>query len=355
MKRLNIAYWASVLLICLSITGFANSKYDKKMVREINLSGTWKFSIMFDDNWKNEGYNDSDWDELRVPRKWEEQGYDGYNGYGFYRREVTIPAGLVENQLILDLGYIDDVDEVYVNGTLIGSSGSFPPNYKTSFNARRSYVLPESVLKFGENNTIAVKVFDMEGEGGIVKGEPGIYIQEFPVKLKINLIGQWKFKTRNKDEYKESDFDDSDWDNIMVPGEWENQGYRNYDGCAWYRKTFQATKKLEGDYLVMMAGRIDDIDKVYLNGTWIGQTGENDDFKWCEDGQNGNYFESERAYVFPASLLKSGKNVIAIHVVDGRGAGGIYDGPVGIIEQPEFVNYWKKRSQNMRKHGNRDW
>jgi sialate O-acetylesterase len=342
-----------VLLILIVLPSFGFTGFEKKQVRAINLEGWWKFSIMHTNNWAELNFDDSDWDEIKVPGEWERQGYNGYNGYGFYRTKVRIDRETAESQMYLVLGYIDDVDEVYFNGELIGSTGSFPPNYNTAYNAKRTYFIPATIIKPDQENIIAVKVFDMTGEGGIVKGDIGIYTQEFPINPDVDLVGMWKFTTRNSKQFIEPEYDDSDWDEIMVPGIWEDQGYRNYDGTAWYRKEFSFDKKNEEEYMVMLAGLINDIDMVYLNGTWIGQTGEDEDFYSSHAGNGQDYYISERAYVFPSELLKNGINVVAIKVVDGQQTGGIYDGPVGIVKQSKFVEYWKKRSH--RNRNKNDW
>ena len=41
-------------------------------------------------------------------------------------------------------------------------------------------------------------------------------------------------------------------------------------------------------------------------------------------------------------LKKNQKNVIAVRVLDTGGDGGIYDGPVGIITQTKYIEYWRK-------------
>ena len=64
--------------------------------------------------------------------------------------------------------------------------------------------------------------------------------------------------------------DDNYWKEIFVPAYWEVQGYKNYDGFAWYRKSFVLPEKYSGIKLVLMLGMIDDIDQTYINGTLIG-------------------------------------------------------------------------------------
>lgn len=350
MKTINTIL--TLVFLAFALAAMGSVEYNKKMIKEINLNGSWKFTIINYDNWETNGYNDSDWEEIRVPASWESQGYNGYNGYGYYRKEVVIPEELMDNQLFLILGYVDDVDEVYFNGRIIGATGSFPPKYRSGWDSNRAYLIPASLIRTGERNTIAVKVFDMTGVGGITKGNIGIYMQEYPIKPDIDLVGEWKFNIRNKEEYKQADYDDSRWSTIVAPGIWENQGYRDYNGTAWYRKEFVYDGSFDDEMLVMLAGKIDDVDQVFLNGEWIGQTGHNNYFKTGRIGNN-NYHLAERGYLFPAHLLKRGKNVIAIKVIDGQGAGGISDGPLGIIEQSTYISYWKKRSSKMR--AQRDW
>ncbi len=41
------------------------------------------------------------------------------------------------------LGKIDDADQTYLNGKLIGETGSFPPNYVTQWEKQRIYIIPE--------------------------------------------------------------------------------------------------------------------------------------------------------------------------------------------------------------------
>ncbi len=88
-------------------------------------------------------------------------------------------------------------------------------------------------------------------------------------------------------------------------------------------------------------GKIDDIDQVYINGTLVGSTG-NFPGKNNDPANTGQEYNAFRGYYFPASLLKKGqKNVVAVRVLDTHGVGGIYEGPVGIITQTRYIEYWR--------------
>jgi sialate O-acetylesterase len=146
-------------------------------------------------------------------------------------------------------------------------------------------------------------------------------------------------------DWAASDFDDSNWDEIFVPGKWEDQQYRDYDGYAWYRTKVKYTKDL-GPYLVLLLGRIDDIDQAFVNGQLIGGTGNLvPGESWHVD--TGWEHREFRGYYIPAGLLKQNQeNVIAVRVYDSGGIGGIYEGPVGLITQDHYIDFWRKKKNS---------
>ena len=144
---------------------------------QINLSTNWLFSIGNNDRWANPSYNDQHWETIRVPADWENEGFHGYDGYAWYRTHFKGEQLNPKHPHFLVLGYIDDADEVYFNGELIGRSGKFPPNFKTAYNAFRRYQIPNELINYRGNNVIAVKVYDDGLNGGIVNGVKLGYIR----------------------------------------------------------------------------------------------------------------------------------------------------------------------------------
>jgi sialate O-acetylesterase len=331
----------SALICLLTLSGKGNPGNGDLVLLQ-SLKGSWLFSIGINEEWISPKFNDSGWEAIKVPSPWEDQGFNGYNGYASYRKKFTIPSLYKGRMLYLNMGYIDDVDEVYLNGNKIGSTGSFPPDYTTAYNAERVYYIPEEYINFDASNLIAVKVYDSYDQGGIVSGDIGLYGGKNTVNFDINLQGAWKFMPGDDPRRKESDFNDGLWDEIFVPAKWEDQRYRDYDGYAWYRKSFVWTGNNADEKMVIMMGKIDDIDQVYINGTFVGSTG-NFPEKGRESANTGQEYDAFRGYYLPAGLLKKGqKNVIAVRVLDTGGAGGIYEGPVGIISQTKYIEYWRK-------------
>ncbi|UDF05732.1 sialate O-acetylesterase [Asticcacaulis sp. AND118] len=106
-------------------------------------------------------------------------------------------------------------------------------------------------------------------------------------------------------------FDDSQWPQMPLPGVWERSGIgslRAFDGLMWYRRAVELTAEQAGKTATLKLGRIDERDQVWINGQLVGAT--------LLGSEN-------RAYAIPAGVLKAGRNLIAIRVLDERGAGGL--------------------------------
>ena len=107
--------------------------------------------------------------------------------------EFEMPS-VKENNLVLMLGNIDDIDQVFVNGKLIGSTGDFGNkilsknfnDWDTYWRELRGYEIPEGLLKKSGKNTVAVRVFDQGQNGGIYNGPLGILSNREYHKYKDN-------------------------------------------------------------------------------------------------------------------------------------------------------------------------
>jgi len=310
---------------------------------EIDLKGQWLFEIGDDLAFADPDYNVSDWVKINVPSPWENEGFPGYDGYGWYRIKVKIPDKLYRKIMYLKLGRIDDVDRTYVNGNLIGGKGEFPPKYRTAYDEKRVYEIPSGFLNFGKDNVITVRVFDYGGEGGLVQGEIALYSRKEVLDLNIDLSGKWRFHTGDDERWGRAHFDDRKWKMIGVPAEWEEQGFPRHDGYAWYRKTFRINNKLARKKLILVLGKINDVDQVFFNDAKIGETGNFPKDSDSDDNIRGRK-NTERAYFIPPYLIKTnGLNTIAVRVYDMGKTGGIYSGYVGIVTRMEFLRYTKQK------------
>jgi sialate O-acetylesterase len=331
MKK-QLSLTALILALWLQ-SGFASNL---EMV--VNLKGQWKFNIGDDPAWAQKDYNDSNWDEVKAPSSWENQGYVGYDGYAWYRKKISLPTTSKNNSLYLNLGNIDDVCEVYINGKRVGQSGVFPPAFVTAYNAPVNIYLADEDLNFGGENTIAIRVYDDYADGGMVNGNIQVSNDLNSKLLSLDLSGKWKLAFKNASDQPR------EWHTVNVPSTWESQGFPNVDGFAYYGKSFTLPTQLANEQLYLVLGKIDDKDKVYLNKKLIGTI---DDMQNTPlDAKYRGDWQTRRAYKIPKEVLKPGqRNVIAVLVYDEGGNGGIHEGPIGLMTEENFRIYEKANEE----------
>lgn len=126
--------------------------------------------------------------------------------------------------------------------------------------------------------------------------------------------------------------DDSAWGTQEVPGYWEQQGFEDIDGVAWYRRKVSIPDHWKGKALKLSLGVIDDADITWVNGTKVGEN-----LMW----------DAKRRYEVPAGVADSNELTIAVKVTDGNLGGGIVgdakDLSIGLAgEEPiSLAGQWK--------------
>jgi alpha-galactosidase len=141
--------------------------------QHLSLQKGWKFKTGDDAGWAVAVLDDHDWQNIDVTHPWERQGDPNYDGFAWYRLKVMIPASLrsasfFKDSIRIDLGYIDDGGEVYLNGKLVYKnwtsgdikSGLYGPGIVT-------IAVNDPALLWDQPNVIAVRIFDSGGDGGI--------------------------------------------------------------------------------------------------------------------------------------------------------------------------------------------
>lgn len=128
----------------------------------ISLSGTWKINTADDATFAAPTYDDNTWDTITLPGNC--SGYtmsktENPGGIFWIRKSVHIPEEARGNLQGLILGRIANADVTYFNGVRIGSHGHFPPHEKSMWNFPRHYRIPETLIRYGEDNIIAVRVW----------------------------------------------------------------------------------------------------------------------------------------------------------------------------------------------------
>jgi len=137
--------------------------------------------------WSDAAQDDSRWPQMALPVLWEEAGLKGFDGIVWFRKTFTVPERWGGDDLMLHLAKIDDADSTYVNGHLVGGVNNW--------NQNRAYRVPASVLVAGEN-TIAIRVLDTSGGGGIHGAPNDMYVKSADTS-KVGaqpLSGWWKYQ-----------------------------------------------------------------------------------------------------------------------------------------------------------------
>lgn len=102
------------------------------------------------------------------------------------------------------------------------------------------------------------------------------------------------------------------WDTMTVPGMWEQSVLPDFDGAVWMQREVELPSGAAGKPLVLNVGTIDNMDDTYFNGVRVG---------------GFDNYAASRSYEVPANIVKAGKNVISIRVIDFDGDGGIGGDP----------------------------
>jgi sialate O-acetylesterase len=135
-------------------------------------------------------YDDASWKSMKIPSPWGRASKEmsGLDGVVWFRKTVTVPADWAGKELSLKVGMVDDVDVTYFNGQKVGETNEGGSSWKM----QRDYTIPGKLVKAGKN-TIAVRVTDIGGGGGIWSGTVSVSVKGASAKP-ISLVGAWKYK-----------------------------------------------------------------------------------------------------------------------------------------------------------------
>src|SRR5205085_11495820 len=99
-----------------------------------------------------------------------------------------------DRKLQLVVEAIDDAREIYFGGHLVGTLGEFPPNYKSALGETQRFNVPADAVKFGAENTVAIRVCNIEGRTGFNVAAPVLFAGDQAIRLNS------KWETANGDD-----------------------------------------------------------------------------------------------------------------------------------------------------------
>ena len=156
------------------------------------------------------------------------------------------------------------------------------------------------------------------------------YIIEIQQKEK-KASEEWYAELNKKDKglqskpgWKDPVFDASFWPVMPVPSYWADHGLGEVNGVVWFRREFVVPVPMTGKPVRLFMGRIVDADSVFINGKFVGTT---------------SYQYPQRNYKIHEDVLKPGKNVIVVRVVNNSGLGGfVKDKPYQLFAGNDTIN-----------------
>ncbi|GHU68316.1 hypothetical protein FACS189413_04900 [Bacteroidia bacterium] len=104
-------------------------------------------------------------------------------------------------------------------------------------------------------------------------------------------------------------FDFSGWSEITVPAEWGGTPLALVDGQVWFKYEVDIPPAYENLPAILSLGTIDDLDKTWFNGEFL--------------GENAGW-DTPRLYPIKKGKLRAGRNVITVRITDNGGGGGMW-------------------------------
>ena len=182
--KMNYSYHNIIYYMKRNVLLFLSSFFIiTAMNAQLNLSfPVATFKTGDDITWKERDYDDSGWRDIKTSTVWERQGYPHLDGYAWYRIRFFLPESLLETSYLKEklnfyIARIDDADETFLNGKLIGKTGTFPSDeggFLSRWEIPRHYIVDagDPAVRWNEENILAIRVYDGDGQGGIYGGVP---------------------------------------------------------------------------------------------------------------------------------------------------------------------------------------
>ncbi|MDX2190925.1 MAG: sialate O-acetylesterase [Bacteroidota bacterium] len=133
-------------------------------------------------------------------------------------------------------------------------------------------------------------------------------------KFRDENLNKWIQTVINNDsiyqQLKADNFDlkiSENWKITTIPGMIDKLGLQNFDGIVWYQFEFEIDENVQKNGGNIFFGKIDDADMVWVNGVSVG---------------GKNFPDSLRKYKITPTILKKGRNIVHLRLLDWGGNGG---------------------------------
>ena len=163
----------------------------------------------------------------------------------------------------------------------------------------------------------------------------------------IDIAEDWRFSTDpeglgEQDGWAGADFDDGTWATLDAGMRWEDQGFAEYDGHAWYRKWVTVPDGWLTRSVYLAFGGINDAAAVYVNGKRAATLGYHEQSEKNDSLARAFQIVNITSYIEAGAdnlTAKSGAKVlIAVDVFDWGKSGGLWVLPCALALNPESMS-----------------
>ncbi len=199
--------------------------------------------------WMDASFAAEDWSVATLPGTWAELDLVEFDGCLWYRRDVDLPTEWRGEDLVLELGPIDDMDLTWFNGELVGATQRMG-----QWSTGRRYTVPAGAVR--ETNTIVVCAVDTGGVGSMGDDAMRLRRASDDDGPGLSLVGEWSVRTGSALTELDA-FPSDDWFHRNSPAALYNgmlaplvpyairgviwyQGESNVARAAQYRRLFPA-------------------------------------------------------------------------------------------------------------------
>lgn len=166
-----------------------------------------------------------EWKKINIPGYWEESVLPDFDGVVWLQKDIDLTVSDAAKDIVLNFAAIDDEDETYFNGVLVGKGAGY--------NTPRKYTVPASAVRNG-TNVITVKITDFGGEGGIAPGAAEVIAGDNA----ISLGGEWTYKVASDFSQlppKPADPSGSSYPSVLYNAMVSPLGAMPVKGVLWYQ------------------------------------------------------------------------------------------------------------------------
>ena len=142
----------------------------------VPLNAPWRFHVGDDPRWSSTDFDDSSWETVDLTPApgahdgdvglpgyvsgWNPRGHAGYTGYAWYRLKVSVDGSADTPLRLAGPTLVDSTYQLYVDGKLLGGSGTFTGAQPTVFGVRPTvFTLPSSSSTGTRTYLIAFRVW----------------------------------------------------------------------------------------------------------------------------------------------------------------------------------------------------